>query len=75
MIVTNWVKIFIVFTLAQELVSRIYKQLRLSEVAEIHHQAFSARATMTVKRFTVFSGQEKWNQDPPSIALNPWKWQ
>ena len=65
MIVTIWVKIFIVFTLAQELVSRIYKQLRsLSEVAKIHHQAFSARANNDCEeRFTVFSGQRNVNQD------------
>ena len=53
MIVTNGEKIFIVFTLAQELVSRICKQLRsVSEVAKIHHQAFSEGA-MNMKRGSV----------------------
>lgn len=65
MMVTNWEKIFIVFTLAQELVSRIYKQLRSwSEVAKIPHQAFSERANNDYEeRFTVFSGQRNVNQD------------
>ena len=65
MIVTNWEKIFIVFTLAQELVSRICKQLRsVSEVAKIHHQAFSKGANNEYEeRFSVFSGQRNVNQD------------
>lgn len=53
MMVTNWEKIFIVFTLAQELVSRIYKQLRsLSEVAKI--RLLVKEQTMTMKRGSLF---------------------
>ena len=53
MMVTHGEKIFIVFTLAQELVSRIYKQLRSwSEVAKI--RLLLKEQTMTMKRGSLF---------------------